>query len=325
MTILAARKEGNLKYKDTQLPEGVTKTHGFHIECYRRFIALSETKRKSFQNNPKDASSAPLTRSRIPTAIPTGSSGAFSKICIFCLKKVKKHKNSMQKLIAASTENFQENVKMYLNDQPMLLRIGNEDFVSKEIYYHGICRVSYQSRAEKTPFAIQEKKAHELDKPKPETSWHVSRELHCKAFGAICCLINENVLEEKEVVLLSDLNSQYKMLLAEIGGEDYEDVESNSTKLKKKLVQHYKKRIKIIKGKTRRGNLVFSSEISDEEAFRRENSMKTKIKAKIRDVAFELRQSIIDAEKLAIPDEVKLADIMRGEVEIPDILFDFFT
>lgn len=74
MTILAARKEGNLKYKDTQLPEGVTKTHGFHIECYRRFIALSETKRKSFQNNPKDASSAPLTRSRIPTAIPTGSS-----------------------------------------------------------------------------------------------------------------------------------------------------------------------------------------------------------------------------------------------------------
>jgi hypothetical protein len=44
--------------------------------------------------------------------------------------------------------------------------------------------------------------------------------------------------------------------------------------------------------------------------------MKTKIKAKIRDVVFELRQSIIDAEKLAIPDEVKLADIMRGEVEI---------
>ncbi|CAB4037632.1 Hypothetical predicted protein [Paramuricea clavata] len=100
------------------------------------------------------------------------------------------------------------------------------------------------------------------------------------------------------------------MLLAEIGGEDYEDVESNSTKLEKR--------------KTRRGNLVFISEILDEEAFRRENLMKSKIKAKIRDVAFELRQSIIDAEKLAMSDEVKLADIIR-EVEIPDILLDFYT
>ena len=42
----------------------------------------------------------------------------------------------------------------------MLLRIGNEDFVSKEISYHSICRVNYQSRAEKTPLVLSMRRTH---------------------------------------------------------------------------------------------------------------------------------------------------------------------
>ena len=52
--------------------------------------------------------------------------------------------------------------------------------------------------------------------------------------------------------------------------------------------------------------------------------MKTKLNAKIHDVAFALGQSIMEAEKVPIPDEVKLTDIIRGKVQIPDVLLDFF-
>lgn len=190
--------------------------------------------------------------------------------------------------------------------------------MSKEIYYHGMCRVNYESRAEKIPSAKHEKNAQALDEPNLGTSWHISRDLHCKTFEGICCLIDENVLSKRQVILLSHLNRQYQMLLAEYGGEDFEDVWSNPTRLEKKLLQHYKKQIKVIKGKTGRGSLVVSSEISDKEALRKENSMKTKLNAKIRDAAFASRQSILEAEKVPIPDEVKLADIIRGEVPIPD-------
>ena len=305
-SILAIRKKQNLKYKDAQIRPVVTQNHGFHIECYRKFIALSQAQRKSIQDKKNDTNSVPLTRSRIPTpAVPVSSTGVFPKICIFCMKK-EKHNNVKEKLHAASTENFQEKIKKYaswLNDQTMLLRIGTDDFVSKEIYYHGICRVNYQSRAEKTPLAKHKKNARGLDEPNLGTSWHVSRDLHCKAFAGICCLIDENVLSEREVILLSDLNCQYQMLLAEYGGEDYEDTGSNSTRLEKKMLQHYKNKIKVIKGKTRCGNLVVSSEISDEEALKKENSMKTKLNTKIRDVAFALRLSILEAEKVPIPDD----------------------
>ena len=50
------------------------------------------------------------------------------------------------------------------------------------------------------------------------------------------------------------------MLLSEIGGVDYHDSESSTQKLECKLLQHYKEKRKIEKGKTKRGNLVFSSE-----------------------------------------------------------------
>ncbi|XP_057304270.1 uncharacterized protein LOC130641476 [Hydractinia symbiolongicarpus] len=244
------------------------------------------------------------------------------------MRKEKKHKNLKQKLNAASTENFQENIKKYarwLEDKPMLVRIGNEDFVSKEIYYHGMCRVSYQSKAEKTPLAIQERNEKGMERQKLETSWHTARGIHCKAFEGVCAYIDDHILKEKDVILLSELKNQYHMLLAEIGNEAFEDIESSSAKLEQKLLKHYKESIQIMKGKTRRGNLIFCSTISEEEAFRKEYSMKTKLKAKIRDVAFALRSAIMEIEKCPIPDEVTFADIKKGEVEAPNELIEFFS
>ena len=99
-----------------------------------------------------------MTRSSAPDPVSSSSTGVIGKVCIYCMKKEKKHKNTKQKLNAAATKNFEEKIRKYahwLDDQPMLLRIGSGDFVSKEIFYHGICRVNYQNKAEKTSQAME--------------------------------------------------------------------------------------------------------------------------------------------------------------------------
>ena len=70
----------------------------------------------------------------------------------------------------------------------------------------------------------------------------------------------------QEVHLTSSINFQYKMLLI---GEKF--IESNFTtqKLEIKLLKHFGDKIVIHKGKTRRGNIIFSSSITVEDAFRR--------------------------------------------------------
>ena len=53
--------------------------------------------------------------------------------------------------------------------------------------------------------------------------------------------------------------------------------------------------------------------------------MKSRLNGKIKEVAYALRSEILNAEKNPLAEELKLKDIIRGEVEIPDILHTFFT
>ena len=92
-------------------------------------------------------------------------------------------------------------------------------------------RVNYQNKADKTSQATKENNNQCLEKPIPETPWHVARDVHVKAFEVLSCFVDEVVLENTDVFLVSELNNQYRMLLSEIGGVDYHDSESSTQKL----------------------------------------------------------------------------------------------
>ena len=80
-SILAIRKQQNFKYKDVQIPPAIAENHGFHIECSRKFIVLSETQTKSIQDKKNYTNSVPLTHSRIPTpAVPVSLTGVSASI-----------------------------------------------------------------------------------------------------------------------------------------------------------------------------------------------------------------------------------------------------
>ena len=112
------------------------------------------------------------------------------------------------------------------------------------------------------------------------------------------------------------------MLLTEIGGEEFIEWNFTTQKLEIKLLKHFGDKIVIHKGKTRRGNIIFSSSITVEDAFRREANMKRNIDTKAREVVFALRSEIL--QTLLLENWRTIKDILKGEVQVWDIASKFF-
>ena len=340
------RQKQNLKYGHLTLPEQVDSFHGFHMPCYRIFSALSKAQRKKMQEEdmqvsitqiqdkeekPSTHSTANkntyLTRSTIDAPKPSNSSGIFPKVCLFCCKKDKKVGNNKQKLVSASTDNFEANVRKYARwreDVHLQARISNTHFATKEIKYHNHCRLQYQKVAENTLIALQEKKVDNPDETR-QSSWHEARYIHSEAFEALTYYVQETIIEDNEVHLLKDINSYYQALLHEIGKEKGYDLEPSTQKLEAKLVKHFGDQITITKSIKGRGMIIYSSSIDVEEVVRKQQSEKTNANTQLKNIAFKLREAVFNAENRQLPANLTIQDVKRGEIDVPDIICQFLT
>ena len=105
---------------------------------------------------------------------------------------------------------MRKNVKTYANwlhDDELQAKIADIDFVSKEIHYHQICRVSYQNLAIKS-----KKRKDNADKTASHdgdewNTWHIAREVHKKSLEALICYIDDTILGKKEVHSLVHINN----------------------------------------------------------------------------------------------------------------------
>ena len=186
MEICSVKRSNNLKYKNVTLSEQIGGLEGYHMTCYRRFTTLSKQYTKV---GTAQTSASYLTRSQ-SNILSTISTGVLSKVCIFCEKKEKKHNNRKQSLVNVEIPNFENKTKEYaslLQDNKMLARIGDIDFVAKETVYHAICRTRYQTRAGQ----VRKSKVMQTRKT---SSWHRSRSIHEEAFQSICHLIQEEII-----------------------------------------------------------------------------------------------------------------------------------
>ena len=168
-------------------------------------------------------------------------------------------------MISVETDDFQNKYAEWLDDQTMLTRISAIDLSAKEVKYHGSCRNKYQSNAEATQKGQLDKKEKALESGSPfpsKNAWHQERDLHTKAFAALKVYINENIITKKEVHLLTDVNNYYQALLNEIDGHDFKHIKSAAHKLEKKLLKKFPDMLRFEKGKTMRGNIIFSSTLA---------------------------------------------------------------
>ena len=326
-----------LKYWNIILPEAVGLIHGFHIECYRRFVALSkahceEMNTLNDEDDKERSNEVHVTRSTVTSPKPLPRTGVFPAVCLFCSQKNKKLKGEKQPLCSVMTKDFEHNINTYakwLNNNEMLAKITDVDFSAK-IQYHSICHKNYQRAAESTSSGKSKtNKRKDTGKPIGEGSstsglWHDTRNIYAKAFDALKTYVRRSVIGNKEVHYLTDINRYYHSFIHEMGCDDFRDSQPPTQKLEHKLRQEFEDSIKIIKEVSRR-YIVFDASKTDEEALRMEISKKNSDKLCIRNAVLLLRKEIMEADKTMLPETLTLEDINRGEIVFPELLTDFLS
>ena len=82
------------------------------------------------------------------------------------------------------------------------------------------------------------------------------------------------------------------------------------------------KKICIVSGNKRKGNILYGSSL--DEAVQKLDIKGDDMKTKVRDIALLLREEINRVERFLLPNNLKIEDIKRGEVTVPELVTTFF-
>ena len=149
------RKKRKTKYYQiiNSIPTFWIPSYGYRSACYRSLIAISKPKIKA------KTSTKISTRSENTSPLLPSATGVLTPICIFCNKGRKKIGGSWRK--PAKNENYETEIAVrnkakMLNDESMILKIGNYnfgewlDFVAKEVHYHHQSKRKYLHKKDKS-------------------------------------------------------------------------------------------------------------------------------------------------------------------------------
>ncbi|KAK6168761.1 hypothetical protein SNE40_019944 [Patella caerulea] len=339
--VLCHRQKTKSKYSVIELPNIIDETVGYHVECYRKFTAVSITPSTKPSEQASEVhviegditNAAPSTssdsqdrrplRSTAPDLKDKPGTNVFEKKCIFCLKYARKHHGRKLKLVKVETQNLEQNVRKFaidLNDEALLDRIRGVDFIAKEVTYHSQCRIDYQKRAE-VPNRTKGK----------ASPWHKIRESHEKAFGIICKFIQESIIEDENVYTTKELYNQYMAILLEVytsfSEDGSQDVFGDFTifHFERKIVNFFGTDKLTLLSSNTKGNIIYNNTMNVEDAIKEAFSENRSIKAKIRDTAYILRKEILNVPKSTLSSKLTVQDIIQGEASVPDLVIDFFT
>jgi len=275
------------------IPDTITEGDGYHRECYQRFTM--NLNRLSSHYDPSEPSCSKLSR--------RGSAGdkvLFSPDCIFChsmeRKKVKvKGTWTTEGLSQFEFDGWRTVLKAAEDklDEKLLIRIRGHDLFATEAKYHKSCRVQYTQNADKWRSTSIEDKEQQIK----------LAEAHSEAFGAVCQVIDRDIIISKNMMKLSELTEIY---ISHVKCTNFPNPKFRGENLKAKLEKHdkYKDRLAFCT-LNRRGNfqsyIVYSShrDISDTVRCAYELGSRDMIQ----DVGNYLRQVIL--ESFAKADDLK--------------------
>ena len=150
------------------LPNVISKEHGYHRTCYKNFTAIP-TITDEFENRNEPCDEPVLLRSSVDHP-SVSSSGVFEPTCAICNKESKGR--AKEKLGTCQAFTAETNIKKSaetLNDSTMIAKVGQVDFVAKEVKYHHTCRRKYLNDAD-----AYKKKAASASVTKEETSYEIN-------------------------------------------------------------------------------------------------------------------------------------------------------
>lgn len=235
------------------IPDILQDHHGYHRPCYQRFTShLDRLKEYSCGS---EASTSRPTRSQ-------GDQVLFKPDCIFCnsekRKKVKvKGSWTTEGMSVFDRDGWQTILQTAegKKDEKMLRRIRGHDLFACEAKYHQSCRVKY----------VQDpRKWQSLDET-AKTKQQVTEQVHSLAFSKVCESIDREVLQDEQMVKLSEFTEMYNLCLQANG---LEHANYRGTNLKIKLQNHYEERLSFCSLGNFRTDIVYNADISTEKAMR---------------------------------------------------------
>lgn len=237
--VLQIRVNFKLKYNSVQLPEQVNDTDGYHRNCYSSFTALMTKYRNLSEINfssTVDLSSTSSSTSLSNTAVDVSkilpdktsqnsqtevvlqeidtsnaiiepdsvvnieTNSGVKRVCFFCGKDRKQSKGKQQTLHSSNDANIYKKIAEWmtkLSNQELLDKIENLQSKSEIIFYHHSCELGYLNDYNK------------VIADNPQTPWHDNRSIHQCIFNQIVSLIEEEVINNKNCLLLSSLCDTY--------------------------------------------------------------------------------------------------------------------
>ncbi|KAK0177335.1 hypothetical protein PV328_001402 [Microctonus aethiopoides] len=244
-SILKIRKLHGLKYNDVSLPGQVNDTSGYHVKCYKNFLAVMK---KYHQSEPSTSSNLPTSSSDLSNTSTSSEDTSVSeisdKLCVFCQKKWKLVKCKFQNLPPVSTaEAFHSSQTKDLVQVLKAFGDNNELYekiiktTSPLVYYHNSCK----------SIAIHTLQSEmKVMKSPQKKNW---RYYHQQAFNEMKIFISEEVITKKRCFSFTYLCKYYAELLEEVlkkHNEEYADYNFSTQRFEARILKRFKE-IKIIK------------------------------------------------------------------------------
>ena len=208
--------------KSEEIPETYSPDHGYYVVCYQRFTASKKTDTKPEETKPP-------VKERVSRRKKEEKDGVtFVQNCIFCgltkSNRIKCRRSWIREhLVPFKNDSWKDVVKQAdaKSDENLMTRIRGYDLFACGALFHLSCQKVYMRNP---MWEIGEERIMQANLEKA----------HADAFGKVCEVIRENIIEKNQVMKLTDLRNIYvsQLEVTEFPNQDY-----RNEKLKKKIEQ----------------------------------------------------------------------------------------
>ena len=209
------------------IPETLNEeVHGYHRACYNKFIKNKDRLVQLDAGESSDGSGKSSRRSSSDKIL-------FAKDCIFCNKEGRKwHRKKGKGSVSEKTTVFdmgggktvQEQAERK-HDEKLLIRIRGKCLFSVEAHYHPSCRRQYARMTGLGRSQDDQQRRRQIE----------MEQAHSHSFDKLCNLITERVLQQQEIMKLSDALRYYVGFMS---ATKYPCPDYRAEKVKQKLQNH---------------------------------------------------------------------------------------
>ncbi|KAJ8685802.1 hypothetical protein QAD02_021595 [Eretmocerus hayati] len=295
--VIRYRKFKKRQYGEVVLPR--REDAYYHTNCYKKVSTITVEDRDEMEKL--------LQEDQVTEEIEANRTCFDPTKCVFCDDTNK----SRESLRTRSKQDKIDEIKRHaeaMKDTCLLRKIKDQSAIK----YHPSCILMFfRKNVRKDPLA-------------DASEYKEKRKIHDKAFEHLCTFVQEEILANEKVLLLTRIFEEYKHIYHELAPPTDEEFTYPARHIENKLLHHFGDQIQSHLSQTHNRKVIYKSNPNLQKLIeaRVEDSNDRSRKWKIRgyDLREELRSSL---QVRFLPDSVNTKHIFEGECQIPEFLYTF--